>query len=177
MWSTPTLLTSSVVDYASTAIIEVRTDNTLRLLFRNGTQGSFNPVQWMGQSNPNTYDIGRFMEDMQPYSLETLSSWCDACQTTDARGCNTLAALNGTGGAGYASIDSTTGRHHVSPVVAGVIGAMVTLAFAAFAMGIWSVLQAAFRRRQGLRGGSSIHSSSTHGNEVDRIEKAATSSV
>ncbi|PWN31303.1 uncharacterized protein FA14DRAFT_182828 [Meira miltonrushii] len=45
-----------------------------------------------------------------------------------------LAALNGIGGAGYASIDSTMGRHRVSPVVAGVIGAMVTLAVVVIAL-------------------------------------------
>lgn len=49
----------------------------------------------------------------------------------------------------YASATSTTGRHHVSPVVAGVIGALVALAFAAvlFALSEWSRRRNASKRQ------------------------------
>lgn len=132
MWKSGESLSNNIVDYASTIVIEVQTDNTLNFVFRNGTQGDFEPVQVLGSMQ--NLPINTFMNEMEKYQLPTLASWCDACSTTEERGCNTLAALNGTGGAGYASIDSTIGRHRVSPVVAGVIGAMVTLAVVVIAL-------------------------------------------
>lgn len=132
MWQSGEDLSSSIVDYASTLVIEVHTDNTLNFVFRNGTQGNFEPIQVLGSLQ--NLPMNTFMTEMEKYQLPTLAAWCDACSTTEERGCSTLAALNGTGGAGYASIDSTIGRHRVSPVVAGVIGAMVTLAVVVIAL-------------------------------------------
>ncbi|PWN31558.1 phosphoglycerate mutase-like protein, partial [Meira miltonrushii] len=126
IWQSGEALSSNIVEYASALVIEVHTDNTLNFVFRNGTQGDFEPFSVLGSSQ--NLPISTFMTEMEKYQLLTLASWCDACSTTEERGCSTLAALNGTGGAGYASIDSTMGYHRVSPVVAGVIGAMVTLA-------------------------------------------------
>lgn len=140
MMGLPSPLKDTVVDYASAAVIEVRTDNTLRLLFRNGTEGDFEPFALFGSSNPNSYPVQDFVNKLEPFALNDLSSWCNQCSTTNERGCDTLAALNGTGGAGYASIESTNGHHRVSPVVAGVIGSMVTLAVVAFALAIWLLL-------------------------------------
>jgi len=149
MWGLPSPLKDTVVDYASAAIIEVRTDNTMRLLFRNGTEGAFTPYALFNSTDANSYPIADFKNQMQPYSLNTLTSWCDKCGETEARGCGPLASLNGTGGAGYASIDSTQGRHMVSPVVAGVIGAMVTLAVAAFALALWLLLGGLVKKHRG----------------------------
>lgn len=137
MWGLPSPLKDTVVDYASAAVLEVRTDNTMRMLFRNGTDGDFTAYPLFGSSDANSYPVQDFITKMQPYALGDLASWCDKCSTKEERGCSALAALNGTGGAGYASINSTTGRHQVSPVVAGVIGAMVTLAVVAFVMAAW----------------------------------------
>jgi len=61
----------------------------------------------------------------------TRADWCNKCGTTDERGCDVLAALNGTGGAGYTSPTHVDGHHRVSPVTAGLIGAFVTLAVVA----------------------------------------------
>lgn len=132
LWQSGDAFSSSIVDYASTVVIEVHSDNTLNFVFRNGTEGSFETLPVLGSSK--NLPIDTFVTEMEKYQLPTLASWCDACSTTEARGCSTLAALNGTGGAGYASIDSTMGHHRVSPVVAGVIGAMVTLAVVVIAL-------------------------------------------
>lgn len=136
MWGLPEL-SNSVVSYASAAVLEIDSDDTIHLKFRNGTDGEFEEYPLLNGSTPKVSD---FVLKMQPYALSDLANWCNKCGTSDARGCEPLAALNGTGGAGYASIDSTQGRHHVSPVVAGVIGSMVTLAVTAFALALWLLL-------------------------------------
>lgn len=71
-----------------------------------------------------------------------------------------IALANGTtssqGSSGeYASATSTSGRHHVSPVVAGVIGALVALAFAAvlIAWSEWSRRRNASKRQVYMGGG------------------------
>lgn len=163
MWDLPAEVSQSVVSYASAAVLEVRSDDTLRLLFRNGTDGAFTSYGIMGHDAETGMGVSDFVSAMQPYALPTLSDWCDKCQTTDARGCAALAQLNGTGGAGYASIDSTTGRHHVSPVVAGVIGAMVTLALVAAGLAIWLVLGGLVRKHRNSRSSGASDRASTNG--------------
>lgn len=132
----PQGLENNVVDYASAAIFEVRTDSTLRFLFRNGTEGDFIPYNILNSSTPHV-SLTSFKDYMQPFSLQDRAEWCDKCSTTDARGCQVLASLNGTGNAGYSPITSTNGHHRVSPVVAGVIGALVSLAVAAVLLAAW----------------------------------------
>ncbi|PWN51338.1 phosphoglycerate mutase-like protein [Violaceomyces palustris] len=129
-------LKGKVVSYASTMVFEVYSDQTLQLRFRNGTQGDLSVLKVLN-STQDRIPLSQFTKELQPYSIDTLAQWCDVCSTTDSRGCQTLAALNGTGHAGYSSITSTTGRHRVSPVVAGVIGSMVTLAVASLLLAIW----------------------------------------
>lgn len=131
-------LTTDLVDYASTAVFEVRTDSTVTLRFRNGTQGDFVATNVFGTSSPSA-SISDYNSKLQPYSLDSLAKWCDKCSTPDARGCDVLAKLNGTGGGTeeYAPDTSTFGRHHVSPVVAGVIGALVSLAVASVLLAAW----------------------------------------
>lgn len=132
----PQGLENNVVDYASAAVFEIRTDSTMRFLFRNGTDGDFTPYNILNSSTPEI-SIDSFKNFMQPYNLQDRADWCDKCSTTDARGCEVLAHLNGTGHAGYSSITSTNGHHRVSPVVAGVIGAFVSLAVAAVLLAAW----------------------------------------
>lgn len=132
----PEGLDNNVVDYASAAIFEVRTDDTLRFLFRNGTDGEFQEYNILGSSSPDV-SLDTFNKAMQPHSLTDRADWCDKCSTPDARGCGVLASLNGTGGAGYSPITSTNGHHRVSPVVAGVIGAFVSLAVAGVLLAAW----------------------------------------
>ncbi|CEH16045.1 Lysosomal & prostatic acid phosphatases [Ceraceosorus bombacis] len=141
-------LSTSVVDYASAAVFEVYSDHSIRMLFRNGTSGPFEPYALLG-SNSMTMPLSDFNKAMQPYNLDTLSKWCNQCSETEAKGCSTLAALNGTGGAGYASVTSTEGRHAVSPVVAGVIGAFVALAVAAALLALWLLAGGLVKKHRG----------------------------
>lgn len=123
-------LRTNVVDYASSMVFEVYSNDTVAISFRNATtDAEWSPLPVFGGSNRPA--LSEMLSKLEPYSLNSWAAWCDACHTTNARGCAPLAQLNGTGGAGYASIRSTQGRHRVSPVVAGVIGAMVTLAVVA----------------------------------------------
>lgn len=174
MWKLPSPLNNTVVDYASAAVLEVYTNNSLRFMFRNGTDGDFTPYPLFNSGN-ETYPTDDFMTNMEPWSGQTLADWCDICATTDARGCDNLAALNGTGGAGYAGITTTTGRHHVSPVVAGVIGSMVTLAVAAIALALFVLLSTLLGKRKAssARGASSISTRNGSNHHLESKESPA----
>ncbi|KAK0537560.1 hypothetical protein OC835_001711 [Tilletia horrida] len=122
----------SVVEYASTLILEVHADQSVHLLFRNGTNTPFTPYPFLGASSPDAgVPLSSLTAQLEPYALRSNADWCNKCASTASlHGCDVLAALNGTGGGQvrYAPITSTSGRQRVSPVVAGVIGSVVTLA-------------------------------------------------
>ncbi|SJX61905.1 uncharacterized protein SRS1_12889 [Sporisorium reilianum f. sp. reilianum] len=121
-------LQGKLVDYASAMVFEVHQDKSIQLYFRNGSYGALEPHSMLGAS-PIPMDT--FLQRADALKLDTLADWCNACGETSARGCAALNALNGTGSGGkYADVTSTTGKHQVSPVVAGVIGAFVSLAVA-----------------------------------------------
>ncbi|KAJ1028532.1 hypothetical protein NDA16_001698 [Ustilago loliicola] len=121
-------LRGKLVDYASAMVFEIRQDNTMQLYFRNGSSGSLDAYSILGVE-PLKVDF--FLEHYNSVKIETLADWCNECGETQARGCAALNALNGTGGGGkYSDVTSTTGRQQVLPVVAGVIGALVSLAVA-----------------------------------------------
>lgn len=93
-------------------------------------------------SSSNTMALSDFITKLQPYAIPDLGTWCNVCNNTQTRGCDVIAAANSTSSStgtdsssgGYSSVTSTTGKQHVSPVVAGVIGAVVGLVFAALFM-------------------------------------------
>ncbi|KAK3167753.1 hypothetical protein OEA41_010882 [Lepraria neglecta] len=126
-----------VPDYASTMTFELFTnaapspfpapeDLGVRFLFHNGTTGNNSvPVAYplFGQSN-TTLSWSDFVSGMNKFAVGSQSAWCEACgnstgvcasPTTSASGSST------SGGSG-----SSSGG--ISKTVAGVIGAMVTLA-------------------------------------------------
>ncbi|KDN47750.1 phosphoglycerate mutase-like protein [Tilletiaria anomala UBC 951] len=157
-------LNASVVDYASSLVFEIYNNGSIQALFRNGTVNAiYQPLTLFGQSN-TMVSLVMFEEALQRHSLNGLAAWCDKCSTTDARGCDILAALNGTGGAGFAPDTSTYGRHRVSPITAGLIGAFVTLGTMAI---LFAVLFTA-RRALGRKRRSAIvgHSGPTAGLEL-----------
>lgn len=82
-------------------------------------------------SNELAYET--FVENLAPYGINSLGEWCNKCGTTTARGCDVIDALNDTMN-DFASPASTRGRQHVSPVVAGVIGALVGIVAALVVM-------------------------------------------
>ena len=121
-------LQGKLVDYASAMVFEIHEDKSIQLYFRNGSYGSLDPYPVLGSS---PIAMNNFLAHANSLKIDTLADWCNACGETTARGCASLNALNGTGsGAKYSDVTSTTGKHQVSPVVAGVIGAMVSLAVA-----------------------------------------------
>lgn len=127
-----------LVLYASTLVFEVHTDSTLSLSFRNGSAGDFVSPTFMDSTRMR---VAEFESRLRPYAIEGLAEWCDACKQTSERGCAELYRLNGTGSdADYAPATSTSGQHAVSPVVAGLIGAFVSLAVAAAILGAISFL-------------------------------------
>ncbi|KAF6767142.1 Histidine phosphatase superfamily, clade-2 [Kalmanozyma brasiliensis GHG001] len=122
-------LQGKLVDYASAMVFEVRQDKSMQIFFRNGSYGDLAQYKIL---DSDSLPVQTFFDHYNPIKLETVADWCNACGETEARGCAALNALNGTGsGNKYADVTSTTGKHQVSPVTAGLIGAMVSLALAA----------------------------------------------
>ena len=129
-------LQGNLVDYASAMVFEVRQDNSMQVYFRNGSYGSLDPYPVLNQTS---MPLASFLNHYNPVKINTLADWCNTCGETTARGCAALNALNGTGsGHKYSDVTSTTGKHQVSPVVAGVIGALVSLAVALVVVGLVS---------------------------------------
>lgn len=164
MMDLPSPLSTSLVEYASAAVFEVRDDDTVTFKFRNGTDGSFATYPLFGGSS-DSMALSDFHSKLQPYSLDSLAKWCDKCSTPSARGCDVLAALNGTGGGEmyYAPVTSTTGRHHVSPVVAGVIGSMVSLALAAVLLAAWLFFGGMAKRQRRAGAGAGAQGKQSNG--------------
>lgn len=154
--------TNSLVNYASVATFEVWSDDSIVFRFRNGSQGAFEQYPIFGQEGGTTSRT-TFVDALQPYSIDSRADWCNVCSNTEDYGCDVLAAYNGTGGGAvkYSSATSTTGRHHVSPVVAGVIGALVALAVAACLLAGWlffgGLVSRQNRRRSNRAPASSIN--------------------
>lgn len=121
-------LQGKLVDYASAMVFEIHQDNSMQVYFRNGSYGDLTAYSVL---NSSTMPVNSFLQHYDPIKLNDLADWCNACGETSARGCAALNALNGTGSGGkYSDATSTTGKHQVSPVVAGVIGALVSLTVA-----------------------------------------------
>lgn len=122
-------LQGKLVDYASAMVFEIHQDNSMQVFFRNGSYGDLTPHNILSSQ---TMPLNTYLERFNPIKLDTLADWCNACGETEARGCAALNALNGTGsGEKYADVTSTVGKHQVSPVAAGLIGAFVSLVLAA----------------------------------------------
>jgi hypothetical protein len=73
------------------------------------------------------------------------SAWCSICQPTDASWCDSPDGSSRSGG--FTGGDSSDGKSGLSPVVAGVIGAVVTLAVTAL-LGLALFLICGFRLRR-----------------------------
>ncbi|PWZ00452.1 phosphoglycerate mutase-like protein [Testicularia cyperi] len=131
-------LQGHLVDYASSMVFQIHQDNTIQLYFRNGSYGSYDAYPLLKSDSMSVAD---FSSHFNQYKIDTLAEWCNVCGETSARGCDTLNALNGTGsGSKYSDVTSTVGKHQVSPVVAGVIGALVSLALALVLVALVSFL-------------------------------------
>ena len=133
-----------IVDYASSFVFEVVTNATLpasgpvapsdlsvRFLFANGTASDANrptPFALFGQ-NETTIPWATFAAEMSKFAIGDTTSWCQACGNSTGICAPGSASTNGTAPSATptaASDSSDSGG--VSRPVAGVIGALVTLA-------------------------------------------------
>lgn len=130
-----------IVNYASSFVIELVTDVdisssstprivspddvSIRFLFANGTASDTNPPKafaLFGQEE-TTIKWNTFVSEMNKFSLKSTAEWCGACGATEG----VCAEFSGGNGSGVTAAESK-GTGGISKVVAGVIGAMVTLA-------------------------------------------------
>jgi hypothetical protein len=142
----------NIPDYASVAAFELWKDPagalSVELRFRNGstttTDGSdLLPLQINGEAS---VPLAQFKSGLAPYLVTNLGEWCNLCENTETRGCDLIELVNAT--TESASVTSTVGRHRTSPVVSGVIGALVGLVLAAIA---FAVLEGVRSRRDRSR--------------------------
>ncbi|KAL4995439.1 histidine phosphatase superfamily [Aspergillus recurvatus] len=131
---------TGIPDYASSMVWELVTNSTsdsfpstneisVRFAFHNGTMtgSSSTPTAYplYGQSSA-TIPWSTFVEQTEKIAVMTTQQWCDVCGNTDGQ----CASSGDTSDSGSASTDSVSGSNGggISKGVAGVIGAMVTLA-------------------------------------------------
>ncbi|THX71108.1 phosphoglycerate mutase-like protein [Aureobasidium pullulans] len=122
-------MTFELVTNASTSPFPAADDISVRFLFHNGTTNSSSP--------PTAYPLfgtgneliawNDFVTGMDKFSVGDTKSWCTACgNTTGTCAAYAPASSSGSGSSGVTA-QSKSGNG-LSPVVNGVIGAMVTLA-------------------------------------------------
>lgn len=123
--------------YASSMVFELVTNATgtgmpsekdlsVRFMFHNGTiTGSDEPTVYplFGQSN-ELLSWSDFKSGIEKIAVTNDSQWCDLCGNTDGR-CSSTAASTSSSDSSSSSTSSSGG---MSRAVAGVVGAMVTLA-------------------------------------------------
>lgn len=130
---------TAVVDYASSMAFELVTNATVsntsypstddisvRFFFSNGSaalNGGLVEYPLFGQSE-TTLPWNTFVSGMQNISIGDQASWCKACGNTTG----VCAPSTDSSSSGDASTTSSSGSGGMSKAVAGVIGAMVTLA-------------------------------------------------
>jgi prostatic aicd phosphatase len=125
-----------------------------RFVSRNASEAAldgsdYKQYNMFGSSSPDL-PYTTFRDNLAPYGINSLGEWCNKCGTTTARGCDVIDALNDTLN-DFASPARTTGRQHVSPVVAGVIGALVGIVAALVFMFVGS---AVFKKKSRSTGGA-----------------------
>lgn len=128
---------AGIPDYASSMVFEVfgpapaaaggatpaPADLSVRFLYANGSTGVVGaPVAYpLFGGSALELPWANFSAGMAAFAVDTTSKWCQVCG-------NTTGLCAGTSSGGGASSASTGGKKHMSNAVAGVIGAMVTLA-------------------------------------------------
>jgi len=137
----------SIVDYASSMTFELFTnastsvsssdypsadDIYVRFLFSNGTASddSEPTVYPLFGGDQNVISWNDFTDGMDKFAIRDTEHWCDVCGNTDGT-CAAFASdasNNGDPSASSSSSSENASGNGLSPVVNGVIGAMVTLA-------------------------------------------------
>ncbi|KAH8197167.1 hypothetical protein TruAng_008660 [Truncatella angustata] len=134
---------TGVVDYASTMVFELVADSddvssssypaasdvSVRFLFANGTAAQNEPQAYplFGQ-NETLLPWSTFVSEMNKFAIADTEDWCTACGNSTGV-CAEYASSSSSGsGDGASTSSSSTSGNGMSLAVAGVIGALVTLA-------------------------------------------------
>lgn len=123
-----------ICDYASSMVFELVTNATdpttddvsVRFYFSNGTAAENEPTLFplFGQDK-TTLSWDDFKTGMTDFAIEDTDHWCKLCGNTDSTCSNSTSSSNSDDASSQSSDDSDNG---ISKPVAGVIGALVTLA-------------------------------------------------
>ena len=115
-------------------------DLQIRFLFRNGTASSSKlvPYPLFGDGDNLDLSFADFVENMQNLSISLTADWCNMCQN-DGLFCAAYSNL-GTGGDGNIAVNRITTNNAMKPVLAGVIGAIVTLAAASIILALFMLV-------------------------------------
>ncbi|KAJ6130896.1 hypothetical protein N7512_003676 [Penicillium capsulatum] len=155
---------TGVVDYASSMVLELVTNATgnafpeskdisVRFLFHNGTMtGSDEPAVYplFGQSK-TLLPWSDFVSEAEKIAVTDDAEWCQMCGNTDGK------CASASSGAASTNSSGSSGSGGISRAVAGVIGAMVTLAVILGLEALFFLVggfRIAKRTRAGSRGGS-----------------------
>jgi acid phosphatase len=128
---------TGIPDYASSMVFELVTNATgtgmpseselsVRFMFHNGTMtGADEPTVYplFGQSS-DLLSWSDFKTDIEKIAVTSDAQWCDLCGNTDGKCGSTTTTTSSSD----SSSSSASGSGGMSKAVAGVIGAMVTLA-------------------------------------------------
>lgn len=141
---------SEIPDFGSSMVFEMfsKTDSEneeypsssdlyIRFFFRNGTASSSQlvPYPLFGASDTLDLSFGDFLENMQNLSISSTADWCSMCQN-DGLFCAAYSNLQA-GGGGTIAVNRIKTKNGIKPVLAGVIGAIVTLAVASIILALF----------------------------------------
>jgi hypothetical protein len=129
---------TGIPDYASSMVFELvtnasgtdfptdKSDISVRFLFHNGTiTGGSEPTAYAMYDQPSELlSWNDFVTKTTEIAVLNDDGWCTLCGNTDGK----CASSNSTGSTSSSASTSSTGSSGMSRAVAGVIGAMVTLA-------------------------------------------------
>lgn len=132
-----------VPDYASSLVWELVTNATVnstswpsadelyvRFLFHNGTTSNTSePTEFpLFNSNQSPLPWNDFVNGMNKFSVPDQETWCVKCGNETSAVCSSAYLNGGSSGSDSGNSNSKSGSGGMSLAVAGVIGAMVTLA-------------------------------------------------
>ncbi|OAQ76133.1 histidine acid phosphatase [Purpureocillium lilacinum] len=168
-------------EYASSMAFELFTDGNddksfpadpaanlrVRWLFRNGTAGTLKGFPLFGTGEASL-PWPRFVSEMQKRAITDVGDWCDKC-ASKAGFCAAYRDDDGEAGGAEKNSGGGGGDGGISKAVAGVIGAMVTLAVVAVVGGLaWMVLR---RKRKGAGRQQGDKTSVRSGSTDERTDK------
>lgn len=157
-------------DYAATMAFELFTDNTtefpsnhddlrVRWLFKNGTSGELTTYPLFG-TGEDSMSWSRFMSEMEERAILDVGDWCEQCTATE----DFCAAYEDESSVETNEKDSDDGNGGgMSNAVAGVIGAIVTLAVVGLVGGAVFFM----RKRKGAGRGEQTEKTSVRSGSTD----------